>query len=208
MFNNILLAYDGSEHAQNALKVAAGLAKTHVATLHLVHTPQVDTPPIVIGSYVSMLEVPPSKEDIEKAGTFIKDMAIAEAKAEGVDGVCSVGGGSSLDTAKLIAVLMNSDQPIGEMYGVGLVTGGRLPMVLAPTTAAVGCRRRIPGNARPRRPRARRRVGTGSVGNARAPWWFHWSRPLRCWRTGAESWRLRGSRRGGPRARRPRRPSR
>ena len=64
--------------------------------------------------------------------------AVEEAKKEGVDGVVSVGGGSSMDTAKLIAILVQSDQPIAEMYGVGLVTGGRLPMILAPTTAGTG----------------------------------------------------------------------
>ncbi|MBL1405501.1 MAG: alcohol dehydrogenase [Hyphomicrobiales bacterium] len=64
--------------------------------------------------------------------------AVEEAKAAGVDGVVSVGGGSSLDTAKLIAVLTGSTQPIEEMYGVGLVTGSRLPLVLAPTTAGTG----------------------------------------------------------------------
>lgn len=64
--------------------------------------------------------------------------AVEEAKKEGVDGVVSVGGGSSLDTAKLIAVLVNSSQSISDMYGIGLVTGGRLPLVLAPTTAGTG----------------------------------------------------------------------
>lgn len=64
--------------------------------------------------------------------------AVAEAKVAGVDGVVSVGGGSSMDTAKLIAVLVGSDQPLDEMYGVGLVKGGRLPLVLAPTTAGTG----------------------------------------------------------------------
>ena len=64
--------------------------------------------------------------------------AVAKARAEGIDGVVSVGGGSSMDTAKLVAVLATSDQPIGEMYGVGLVKGERLPMVLAPTTAGTG----------------------------------------------------------------------
>jgi len=64
--------------------------------------------------------------------------AVARARAEKIDGVVSVGGGSSLDTAKLIAVLANSDQPIAGMYGVGLVTGERLPLVLAPTTAGTG----------------------------------------------------------------------
>ncbi|RVU86464.1 iron-containing alcohol dehydrogenase [Leucothrix sargassi] len=64
--------------------------------------------------------------------------AVDEAKKAGVDGVVSVGGGSSLDTAKLIAVLVDSEQPISEMYGVGLVKGKRLPLVLAPTTAGTG----------------------------------------------------------------------
>ncbi len=64
--------------------------------------------------------------------------AVDECKGAGVDGIVSVGGGSSMDTAKLIAVLAGSDQPIEEMYGVGLVKDGRLPMVLAPTTAGTG----------------------------------------------------------------------
>ncbi|MEM1151818.1 MAG: iron-containing alcohol dehydrogenase [Pseudomonadota bacterium] len=69
--------------------------------------------------------------------TMILD-AVARARGEGVDCVASVGGGSSLDTAKLIALLLNCDQPIDEMYGVNLVRGTRLPLVLAPTTAGTG----------------------------------------------------------------------
>lgn len=64
--------------------------------------------------------------------------AVAQAREQGVDGVVSVGGGSSLDTAKLLAVLAGSDQPLPEMYGVGLVRGERLPLLLAPTTAGTG----------------------------------------------------------------------
>lgn len=64
--------------------------------------------------------------------------AVADARAEGVDAVVSVGGGSSLDTAKLIALLARSDQPIEEIYGVGLAKGDRLPLILAPTTAGTG----------------------------------------------------------------------
>jgi len=64
--------------------------------------------------------------------------AVEAAKAEKVDGVVSVGGGSSLDTAKLMSMLLNTDQPIGDMYGIGMVKGERLPLVLAPTTAGTG----------------------------------------------------------------------
>ena len=69
--------------------------------------------------------------------TMVLD-AVARARRARVDGVVSVGGGSSLDTAKLVAVLCASDQPIDAMYGVGLVEGGRLPLFLAPTTAGTG----------------------------------------------------------------------
>ena len=58
--------------------------------------------------------------------------AVEEARRQGVDGVVSIGGGSSLDTAKLIAVLVGSDQAIDDIYGIGLVKGERLPLVLAP----------------------------------------------------------------------------
>ena len=64
--------------------------------------------------------------------------AVEKARQAGCDGVASVGGGSSLDTAKLIAVLLKSDQSISDIYGVGKVTGERLPLVLAPTTAGTG----------------------------------------------------------------------
>lgn len=64
--------------------------------------------------------------------------AVEEARRQGVDGVVSIGGGSSLDTAKLIAVLTGSEQAIGDIYGIGFVRGDRLPLVLAPTTAGTG----------------------------------------------------------------------
>lgn len=84
MFNTILLAYDGSDHARNALNAAAELARVHGAKLHLVHTPQVDTPTIVVGAYVSQLDTPPTPEQIQQAGKHVTDQAINEAKALGV----------------------------------------------------------------------------------------------------------------------------
>ncbi len=52
--------------------------------------------------------------------------------------VLGFGGGSPMDTAKVIALLAGSDQKITDMYGVGLATGPRLPLVLVPTTAGTG----------------------------------------------------------------------
>lgn len=56
----------------------------------------------------------------------------------GCDGIVSIGGGSSLDIAKLVAVRLCSSQPLAQMYGVGNVTGARLPLILVPTTAGTG----------------------------------------------------------------------
>ncbi len=63
---------------------------------------------------------------------------VARARSFAADIVVGLGGGSSLDIAKLCAVLAVSDQPLSDMYGVGKVIGGRLPLVLVPTTAGTG----------------------------------------------------------------------
>jgi len=55
-----------------------------------------------------------------------------------VDGVIGFGGGSSLDTAKVVAALIHSDITLDRMYGVEQYQGGRLPLILIPTTAGTG----------------------------------------------------------------------
>lgn len=52
--------------------------------------------------------------------------------------VIGFGGGSPMDTAKVIAYLAANDRPIKSVYGVGLATGSRLPLMLIPTTAGTG----------------------------------------------------------------------
>jgi alcohol dehydrogenase len=64
--------------------------------------------------------------------------AVDKARSEGTDLVIGLGGGSSMDVAKLIAVLAGSEQDLNSMYGIGNVKGGRLPLVQVPTTAGTG----------------------------------------------------------------------
>ena len=55
------------------------------------------------------------------------------------DAVLGFGGGSSMDVAKLAAVLAGSTtQSLSDIYGVDLLSGQRLPLVLVPTTAGTG----------------------------------------------------------------------
>jgi alcohol dehydrogenase len=64
--------------------------------------------------------------------------ATEQARSGAVDGVLAVGGGSSMDVAKVVAVLLGGEQALPELYGVGQVSGGRLPLILVPTTAGTG----------------------------------------------------------------------
>ena len=52
--------------------------------------------------------------------------------------VIGFGGGSPMDTAKVIAHLAGCNQPLETMYGVGLAKGPKLPLLLIPTTAGTG----------------------------------------------------------------------
>jgi len=56
----------------------------------------------------------------------------------GATGVVGFGGGSSLDVAKLAALLIGSSEDLDGAWGVGNAKGPRLPLVLVPTTAGTG----------------------------------------------------------------------
>lgn len=64
--------------------------------------------------------------------------AADQAKGSKVDGILGFGGGSSLDVAKLVALLARSGETLKDVYGVGNAKGPRLPLILVPTTAGTG----------------------------------------------------------------------
>ena len=68
----------------------------------------------------------------------VVEAAAAFARSAGTELVLAIGGGSALDTAKLVAYLARSDEALDAIYGVGLATGSRLPLILVPTTAGTG----------------------------------------------------------------------
>jgi len=55
-----------------------------------------------------------------------------------VDGVIGIGGGSSLDVAKVAAVLLKQETSLDNIWGVDNIYSSRLPLVLIPTTAGSG----------------------------------------------------------------------
>jgi alcohol dehydrogenase class IV len=53
-------------------------------------------------------------------------------------GVIAFGGGSSMDVAKLVALILGSNEDLDSIWGVSNAKGPRLPLVLVPTTAGTG----------------------------------------------------------------------
>ena len=60
------------------------------------------------------------------------------AQDQHIDIVIGLGGGSSLDVAKLAAILAQSEQGLSGLYGIDNVQGERLPLVQIQTTAGTG----------------------------------------------------------------------
>jgi alcohol dehydrogenase class IV len=76
------------------------------------------------------VEADPSRATLEKA--------VEAGSSARVTGVIGFGGGSSLDVAKLAALLLGSNESLDAAWGVGVAKGPRLPLVLVPTTAGTG----------------------------------------------------------------------
>ena len=66
------------------------------------------------------------------------DNGVQFAKAEVCDVVIGVGGGSALDTAKAIGLMLNNPGTIRDYVGVGKVERAGVPVVAIPTTAGTG----------------------------------------------------------------------
>jgi alcohol dehydrogenase class IV len=66
------------------------------------------------------------------------EAAAEMARAKGIELVLSIGGGSALDTAKLVSYLAKSNDRLDDIYGVGLAKDQRLPLILVPTTSGTG----------------------------------------------------------------------
>lgn len=84
----------------------------------------------------SNLEVFDDVESDPSKKTLIK--VLKSAKNFKPTGILGFGGGSSMDIAKLISLLVGTEQDIENIWGVGNAKGPRLPLVLIPTTAGTG----------------------------------------------------------------------
>ena len=101
--------------------VRANLLKKVLAALESAHIPN---------TIYDKVTADPPEHVVSEAATV--------ARSTGVNAVVGIGGGSSLDVAKLVSLLAASDEKLPDIYGVNLVRGRRLPLALIPTTAGTG----------------------------------------------------------------------
>jgi alcohol dehydrogenase len=63
---------------------------------------------------------------------------VAALEEHRADAVVAIGGGSPIDTAKVIAIRLANPQPLPEFMGLHKITNSGLPLIAVPTTAGTG----------------------------------------------------------------------
>ncbi len=81
MFSTIIVAVDGSDQSDHALATACDITQKYKSDLHLVHSPQLDTVALAVGSGAFAIE--PSQEQVSEAGKQVMDKAVKLAKRQG-----------------------------------------------------------------------------------------------------------------------------
>lgn len=90
-----------------------------------------------------LLETEGLKVDLFDGVIADPDVACAEVALQAARGVkpdliVGIGGGSSMDVAAIIAVLLTNPGAIRDYFGIGLVKNPGVPVILVPTTAGTG----------------------------------------------------------------------
>ena len=68
----------------------------------------------------------------------VVEKSVEKAKKEGIDLIFGIGGGSSLDIAKVTSIMITNSGKIDGFFGIDLVPNPGVPVILVPTTAGTG----------------------------------------------------------------------
>ena len=68
----------------------------------------------------------------------VVEKSVEKAKKEGIDLIIGLGGGSSLDIAKVTSIMITNPGKIDSFFGIDLVPNPGVPVILIPTTAGTG----------------------------------------------------------------------
>ena len=121
MFKQIVVALDGSKASEHALEVACDLAKKYDAGIHLVHSPQIETTGVAVGS--GAVEIKPSPAQVAEAGRKVMDDATERAKSLGCEADhCIVSNGDPATEVLKALDSCNADLVVMGRRGLGRIS--------------------------------------------------------------------------------------
>lgn len=124
MFNKIVVAYDGSDHAKRAVSAACDIARRYDAKLWLSHTPEGGATPIAVDPFIGAIGAPLPAEEIAESAKVVIDEARALIEAEGckLEG-SRTGSVSAADDVAALAEEIGADLIVLGRRGRGAVAG-------------------------------------------------------------------------------------
>lgn len=138
MYEKIVVAIDGSDHAERALRAACDIAKKYDSKLHLVHSPQLETIAIAVG--VSAVAIPPEEEKIQQVGKQVLDAGTQIANAEGcTPDSCTIGRGNPADDILQTISKNDADLVVMGRRGLGGVSAAILGSVSQKVSTGSDC---------------------------------------------------------------------
>lgn len=122
MFKTIVVAVDGSGPSEHALLTACDIAKKYDAKIHLVHSPELDTVALAVGS--GAFSVEPSAAKIRSSGKHVMDKAKELAQHHGCEPEeCVVSNGAAAEAVLKHAEKVNADLIVAGRRGLGNLVG-------------------------------------------------------------------------------------
>ncbi|CTQ49503.1 universal stress protein [Jannaschia donghaensis] len=137
MFKKILATFDGSDHAEKALRVAADMAEKYGGTLEIVYVPEVPTTAIAMGA--SAIEMPVRGPDFEAHNKAVLDRAEAIAADAGLSASAQTLDGSPAEAILGYATATDADLIVAGRRGLGTLKGLVMGSVSQKLTAHAKC---------------------------------------------------------------------
>lgn len=138
MFKEIVVAFDGSEHAEAAVAVACDVAKKYDAKLHIVHVPELYDQAIAMGA--SAIVIPVNEDALQESGESMIDRAKELARKAGhAPASTEILAAPAAEAIISFAERMNADLIVSGRRGLGNLTGLLLGSVSQQLTSSAEC---------------------------------------------------------------------
>ena len=138
MFNEIVVAFDGSEHSELAVRAACSLAEKYDANLHIVHAPEVYDQAVAMGA--SAVVLPVSEESLQESGESMISRAVALAEEAGRPAVSTeILAAPAADAIISFAEKKNAELIVSGRRGLGNLKGMILGSVSQQLASSAEC---------------------------------------------------------------------